>query len=212
MQRDAPVVRVKKGGKDMTRCATLAVLALALLSACGGVAGRAREQEISLLLLSLKEAEQKREVGTVEGYLYLVEPGVPTALRDWPVTLIPLPPTIEGAVTRAKTEFAAHGRNPLSAKALTVAHQPIEAYMKSLQAGGHDELIKQVKTETGVNPKFTFQDVPQGRWLLLAKLPSPISVLLWAVPVTVTSGGVTWQSLNDKNIWLEGLRPSHPDR
>jgi len=196
----------------MTRCATLAVFALALVSACGGVAGRAGEQEISLLLLSLKEAEQKREVGAVEGYLYLVEPGVPTPLKDWPVTLIPLPPTIEDAVTRAKTQFAAHDRMPLSAKALTVAHQPIDAYMRSLQAGGHDKLIKRVKTETGVDPKFTFQDVPQGRWLLLAELPSPISVLLWAVPVTVTSGGVTWQSLNDKNIWLEGLRPSRPDR
>ncbi|HLC03849.1 MAG TPA: hypothetical protein VJK02_12490, partial [Anaerolineales bacterium] len=84
----------------MTRWTTLAVLALALLSACGEVAGRALEQEISLLLLSLKEAEQKREVGAVEGYLYLVEPGVPTPLKDWPVTLIPLPPTIEDAVTR----------------------------------------------------------------------------------------------------------------
>jgi hypothetical protein len=189
----------------MTRWATPAVFALALLSACGGVAGTTREQEISLQLRSLTEADQRREVGTVEGYLYLREPGVPMPLKDWPVTLIPLPPTVEGAVTRAKAQFAAPGRVPLSARALAVAHRPITEYLTSLRAGGHETLIRRVKTETGENPKFTFQDVPQGRWLLLAELPSTVSVLLWAQPVTVTSGEVTWQSLNDQNIWLEGL-------
>lgn len=191
----------------MKRWAAIGVVCGALLSACGGLAGNTREQEISSLLRSLKEAEQKREVGTVEGYLYLAEPAVPTPLRDWPIMLIPLTPTLENAVTRAKGQFAANGRVPLAVKALTVARQPINDYLSELAASGRGEPIRRTKTDREGNPMFRFQDVPQGRWLLLAELPSPISVLLWALPVTITSGEVTRQSLNDKNIWLEGLTP-----
>jgi hypothetical protein len=121
------------------------------------------------------------------------------------VTLIPLPPALEAALARPKDQFLARGRAPLSATALALARQPITDYIKRLEATGHTGLTRTVKTESGPDPKFTFQDVAQGRWLLLAGLPSTISVLLWAVPVTVTSGEVTRQSLNDTNIWLEGL-------
>lgn len=191
----------------MKRWATMGVVCGALLSACGGLAGNTREREISLLLQSLKEAEQKREVGTVEGNLYLAEPAVPTPLSDWPVLLIPLTPTLENAVTRAKKQFAANGRVPLSAKTLTMAHQPITNYLNELGASGRGELMRRTKTDPQGNPTFRFQDVPHGRWLLMAEISSQISVLLWALPVTVTRGEVTRQSLNDKNIWLEGLTP-----
>lgn len=191
----------------MKRWATMGVVCGALLSACGGLAGNTREREISLLLQSLKEAEQKREVGRVEGNLYLAEPGVPTPLRDWPVMLIPLTPTLENAVSRAKKQFAANDRVPLSAKTLTMAHQPITNYLNELGASGRGELIRRTKTDPEGNPTFRFQDVPQGRWLLIAEMNSQISVLLWALPVTVTSGEIKWQSLNDKNTWLEGLTP-----
>lgn len=191
----------------MQRWAKLGVVAVALLSACAGVAGQTGEQEIAGLLQSLGGAAQRGEVGTVEGYLYLMQPAVPTPLKDWSVTLIPLTPTLEGAVNRAKQQFTTHGRVPLSASELDLARRPITDYLKALEATGHTELIRTVNTESGSDPKFTFQDVPQGRWLLLAELPSKISVLLWAVPVTVTKGKVTWQSLNDKSLWLEGLTP-----
>ena len=183
------------------------MVGLAFLSACGGLAGRTKDGDPSELFRTLHEAQQKGEVGSVEGYLYLFLPGPPTPLRDWPVTLIPLPPTLESAVSLTREQFARTGRIPLTADALRLAHQPITDYMKMLQATGHKELIRTVQTVKETDPKFTFQDVPQGRWLLLAELPSKISVLLWAVPVTVTKGEVTWQSLNDKSLWLEGLTP-----
>ena len=189
----------------MTRWVKAGVVGLAFLSACGGLAGRAKEDDLSELLRTLDEAKQKGKVGSVAGFLYLFLPGPPTPLRDWPVTLIPLPPTLESAVSLPHEQFARTGRMPLTAAALESAGQPINDYMKRLEATGHKELIRRVNTETGADPKFTFQDVPQGRWLLLADLPSKISVLLWAVPVTVTEGQVTWQSLNDKSLWLEGL-------
>lgn len=191
----------------MRRWMTAGLVGLAFLSACGGLAERTKEGDVSEWLRTLDEAKQKGEVGSVEGYLYLFLPGPPTSLRDWPVTLIPLPPTLERAVSLAREQFARTGRMPLTADALRLAYQPIPDYMKMLQATGYTELIRTVNTDTGADPKFTFHDVPQGRWLLLAELPSKISVLLWAVPVTVTKGEVAWQSLNDKSLWLEGLTP-----
>ncbi len=190
----------------MRRWARAGLIGLAFLSGCGTLVVTPRERDSSNLLRSLEKATQKGNVGSVEGYLYLMQPGVPTPLRDWPVTLIPLPPTLEAAVTHAREQFASAGRVPLSADALRLARQPILDYIKEVEALGHRELIREVKTEK-TEPKFTFPAVPQGRWLLLAGLPSKISVLLWAVPVTVTKGEVARQSLNDKTIWLEGLVP-----
>jgi hypothetical protein len=80
---------------------------------------------------------------------------------------------------------------------------------------GHPELIFAVKTDKTDTPVFTFPLVPRGRWLLLAHLKSEVSLLLWAVPVTVQAERETLQTLNDQTIWLEGFltptesRPPH---
>lgn len=183
------------------------MICLLLLSACVGLPGRTEDQDLSALLRSLKEAGQKGEVGSVEGNLYLIMPGPPTPLKDWPVTLIPLSPALEATVAAAHAQFTQSGRTPLSAKALARVRESIATYPNGVTALGYSELIRTVKTAAAAEPKFSFQGIPHGRWLLLAELPSKISVLLWAVPVTVTTGDVTWQSLNDGNIWLEGLTP-----
>jgi hypothetical protein len=182
-----------------------ALLCLTFLSACAGPAGGTRDDEVSAWLRTLREAQQRGEVGSVEGFVYLFLPPPPTPLRDWPVTLIPLPAALEAAVGRSRERFVQTGRAPLTADALRQAQQPIVEYMEMLRATGHSDLIRTAKTDTGKDPKFSFQDVPQGRWLLLAALPSSISVLLWAVPVTVTDGEVVHRSLNDQAVWLEAL-------
>ena len=191
----------------MTRWVKAGVVGLAFLTACGGLAGRTQEGDVSEWLRTLDEAKHKGEVGSVAGFLYLMMPGLPTPLRDWPVRLIPLSPTLEKAVSLSREQFERGGRIPLTAEALKQAAQPIADTMKRLEATGHKELIRLVNTETGADPTFTFQDVPQGRWLLLAELPSTLSVLLWAQPVTVSKGQVTRQSLNDTSVWLEGMTP-----
>lgn len=188
----------------MRRWIRAGVVGVAFLTACGGSVATRKDGDLSDWLRTLHEAQQKGEVGSVEGYLYLFFPGPPTPLRNWPVALIPLPPTLEAAVNSARMQYLSNSRTPLTAQALAQARQPITDYMEALAATGYRELIRTVKTETGTDPKFVFQDLPPGRWLLLAELPSTISVLLWAVPVTVTPGSRTWQSLNDKSLWLEG--------
>jgi hypothetical protein len=134
-----------------------------------------------------------------------MQPALPIPLKDWPVILIPLTPSLEQAVIQAHAAFIRNGRTPLTAQALGRVRQPIITTIDHLEASGHKALIRTAQTETGDEPQFTFPDVPPGRWLLLAELRSKISVVLWAVPVTVTKGAQTWQSLNDKGIWLEGL-------
>lgn len=181
------------------------VVALTLLSACGGLTRTVSDDDLADLLRSLEEARQHGEVGSIGGYLYLMQPALPIPLRDWPVILIPLTPTLEQAVIQAHAAFIRNGRTPLTADALGRVRQPIITTIDHLEASGRKALIRTAQTETGVEPQFTFPDVPPGRWLLLAELRSKISVVLWAVPVTVTKGAQTWQSLNDKGIWLEGL-------
>jgi hypothetical protein len=146
------------------------------------------------------------DVGSVEGHLFLLMPGVPTPLKNWPVRLIPLSPSLEATLGMSQERFTRGGGTPLSAQALARARRPIDDYLKEVAALGHSELIGSAMTGA-LEPKFTFQEVPQGRWLLLAELPSKISVLLWAVPISVAKGELTRQPLNDRNIWLEGLTP-----
>lgn len=192
----------------MKRWVTMAMtVGLTFLSACGGVTRTAPDGNLSELFRSLDEAKQKGKVGSVEGYAYLFYPSPPAPLRDWSVTLIPLPPALEATMARSHERFVKAGRTPLTADALQQAQQPIINYMQMLRETGHQDLIKTIKTDTSSDPKFTFQDVPPGRWLLLTALPSQVSTLLWAVPVTVATGEIVWQSLNDKSVWLEGLTP-----
>jgi hypothetical protein len=181
------------------------VAGVALLTACAGVTTETAPREgVVALLRSLNEAKGKGEVGSVEGHLFLLMPGVPTPLKDWPVTLIPLSPSLEAAVAEARERYERNGRAPLAAEALARAREPIQASLKEAADLGHGDLIRTAKTGTQ-EPKFTFQEVPQGRWLLVAELPSKVSMLLWASPVTVSTGQVTRQPLNDSTIWLEGL-------
>lgn len=181
------------------------VVALTLLSACGGLTRTGPDGDLADRFRSLEEAQQKGEVGSIGGYLYLMQPALPIPLKDWPVILIPLTPTLEQAVIQAHAAFIRDGRTPLTAEALGRVRRPIITAIDHLEASGRKAMIRTVKTETGTEPQFTFPDIPPGRWLLLAELRSKISVLLWAVPVTVTKDEQTWQSLNDKGIWLEGL-------
>lgn len=182
-----------------------AMLCLSALSACGGLDAKTGEDKHAEWLRSLKEAEQSGEIGSVEGLLHLSATGVPIPLRDWPVILMPLPPAMETAIAEVAHQYAAGGSAPLPSPAFARAHRMIDAYLRRLERTGYSDLIRRVKTDPGRDPVFRFADVPQGRWLLLAELPSAISRLLWAFPVTVQAGATTRQSLNDSNIWVEGL-------
>ncbi len=183
-----------------------AVLCLSALSGCGEFATQAQSPDTATLFRSLKEAGAAGRTGTIQGNLYLVHPGLPTVLRDWSVTLLPLPPDQEVAISQAHERYLGTGREPLSADRLQQARHLLERLATKTKELGYGELIRTTQTDTK-EAKIVFSDVPEGRWLLTAELPGKLSMLLWASPVTVRAGNVTQRLLNDTTIWLEGLTP-----
>ena len=176
-----------------------------LVSACATMSETGRpDSELPATLARLQANREQGRTGSVWGFLYLREPGVPTPLKDWPVTLLPLTPDLEAAVQRARQAYREGGYAPLSFQTLERLKQALNNYSTQLKDAGRGDLIRQTRTETGDNPEFEFRDVPEGRWLLMAELPSPPSLAIWVVPVTITAGTAARQSLNDQTV-IEGL-------
>ncbi len=182
------------------------LLCLAVLSGCGRFAQETHRPDTAALFRSLKEAGAAWRTGTIEGNLYLVHPGLASLLRDWSVTLLPLSPDQEAAINEVHERYVTNGREPLSADRFQHARGLLERLAAQTKELGYGELIRTATTDAK-EAKFVFSDVPEGRWLLTAELPSKLSTLLWARPVTVTAGKATTWLLNDTTIWLEGLTP-----
>lgn len=176
-----------------------------LVSACATMSETGRpDPDLPVTLMRLQAHREQGRTGSVFGFLYLREPGVPIPLKDWAVVLLPLTPGLEAAVQRARQAYRAGGYAPLPFQTLDQLTQALDRYSAQLRDAGHGDLIKQTRTETGDDPKFEFREVPEGRWLLLAELPSPSSLAVWVVPVTITAGIASKQSLNDQTV-IEGL-------
>jgi hypothetical protein len=190
-----------------TACQRLGVILLSIpiLAGCAARHAAADRQELTAALQSFREAEAAGRTGTITGNFYLLYPAIPTILRDRPVTLLPLTPGLEAAINEAGDRYAGT-REPLSPEALAPARRLLDDASSAVKPLGGEKLIKTTRTDPK-EASFTFADIPEGRWLLTAEFETPYSVLLWAVPVTVTAGHNTRQRLNDGNVWLEGLKP-----
>jgi len=191
--------------RRVNRTLIVGTLGLATLTACAGIGlqGGSRA-EVSGYLATLRTHQAAGQTGTITGRLYLAQPGIPTPLVDWTVTLLPLSPGQETALHHAQAPYLTGDREPLSPEQFAAAHQFLEgvrAAAGSLDASG---LIRTAVTNR-VDAAFTFPDVPEGRWLLTAELPGKLSTLLWAFPVSVHAGKTAVPMLNDSAVWLEGL-------
>lgn len=176
-----------------------------LLYACAATLPQLHGQEPRATLDSLEAARQAGRTGSVTGYLYLLHPGVPTIIRDRPVTLLPVSPALEAAVTALQQQYS-RNRDPLPPAELEQARRLLSDAREAVSTLGHAELIQTATTDMK-EAAFTFDAVPEGRWLLLAEFHSPLSLLLWASPVSVQAGQPTHLRLNDDTIWLEGIKP-----
>jgi hypothetical protein len=176
-----------------------------LVSACATMSGTGRpDPDLTATVARLQAHREQGRTGSVWGFLYLRQPAVPTPLKDWPVTLLPMTPGLETAVQDVRQAYRTGDYAPLPFQTLDRLKQALNSYGAQLKDAGRGDLIRQVKTETGDDPKFEFREVPEGRWLLLAELPAPPSLAVWVVPITVTAGTATRQSLNDQTV-IEGL-------
>jgi hypothetical protein len=178
---------------------TMVMSGCAMMPPAGGP-----DPDLPATIAQLQAHREQGRTGSVWGLLYLREPGVPTPLKGWPVTMLPLTPELEAAVQQTQEAYRAGGYAPLPDQTLSRLQQTLNRYRQQLSHAGHDDLIRQARTETGEDPRFEFREVPEGRWLLLAALPSPPSLAVWIVPITVTAATATRQSLNDLTV-IEGL-------
>lgn len=179
------------------------LLLCGVLAACASGPSRIAPQEFRATLERLEATHQAGRTGSITGNLYLLHPGLPTVLRNRPVTLLPLSPALEAAVADLQQRFS-RDRTPLSPADLERAMRLLREAREAVSALGHGELVYTATTDQQ-EATFTFAAVPDGRWLLVAALDTPLSILLWASPVTVQAGQSIQHRLNDENIWLEGL-------
>lgn len=194
-----------KGRVNRTRI--VGTLGLLTLTACAGLGlDGGHRTEIAGYLAALRAHQEAGHTGTITGRLYLAQPGVPTPLLDWTVTLLPLSPGQEAALERARAPYLEGDRAPLSPEQFETARQVIAGLRAAAEADRASGLIRTATTNR-VDAAFTLTDVPEGRWLLTAELPGKLSTLLWAVPVSVTAGQTAVSVLNDSAVWLEGLKP-----
>lgn len=183
---------------------------LITLTGCVGVGHEPGPAIDGAHLAAMREHHASGRTGTVVGRLYLAQPGIATPLMGWTVTLVPLSPAQESALNRIRTPYLDGGREPLSPDRFEAARR----FLNRLQAIVEDQQppsFVRSSTTNRTDAGFTFTDVPEGGWILIAELPGKVSTLLWASPVTVTATKTTVFLLNDSTIWLEGLKPSKPE-
>lgn len=187
---------------------------LVLLTACAGPAATnaptpsAREQppvedplrSVVQELLANQEAGRLR---TVSGIGYVLAP-VAVPLADGDVSLIPSSPDLEAALARFQRQWHAGRRAPLPYGAFQTAFARLTAHRLAMGRAGGETFIRFATADD--KGRFSFDRVPEGRWLLVADMSSPVSTLLWTVPVEVGGGDPPLLFLIEGNLLLEARK------
>lgn len=189
----------------LPRTAALTLVTLGLVCACAPAAREGIPDPLTATLTGLQQRHAAHAVGIVRGYHFFSGPAALTRFRNSPVSLIPLSPDLEAAVTRAHEEYLAGRRAPLTPQAIQERWALLDRYVGGIKQRGFGALIR-VETTDAKEAEFNFIDVPAGRWLLVAAVDTPLSAAYWAVPVEVQAGQSHLQNLLETNIWLEGLK------
>jgi len=187
--------------------------ALLVLTACAGKvtttapsgAPSAKRQPASVsplpgivqVLLANQAAGRIRTIG---GVGYVTAP-IAVPLANGEVSLIPSTPDLEAALARLQRRWLNGKRLPLPYEAFQTAFTRLTAHRVQIGQAGGEALIRFATTDE--RGAFRFEQVPEGRWLLVADMSSPVSILLWAVPVEVGPEDPPLLFLVDGAILLE---------
>lgn len=193
----------------MRRRATRAMrpftLGLALLtSACAAAARNASPDSLTSVLIGLQHQQATGGVGSVHGYHLFTGPGAITRFTNRPVSLIPLHPDLQTAITRARQQYLDGRRAPLPHHVARAHFALLDREVGEIKRRGVSSLIR-VTTTDPKEARFEFTEVPAGHWLLVATLTTRVSELYWAVPVEVRAGEATKQNLTEASIWFEAV-------
>ena len=196
------------------------VAALLCLGACAGpgttappaaqgqAAAEAPLQGAVRQLLANQAAGLVRTIGGV-GF---VKAPIAVPLANGEISLIPLTPDLEATLARLQRRWLAGRRQPLPYEAFQTAFAVLTKQRVAVGRAGGEALIRFAPTDD--SGRFTFNQVPEGQWLLVADMNAPVSILLWAVPLDVGPLDQPALILQEGNLLLEARRPDQasPDR
>ncbi|HEV8439096.1 MAG TPA: hypothetical protein VGT40_13445 [Methylomirabilota bacterium] len=205
------------------------LLGLAALAAVVQLAPVAAEEPAKLVAPYLR-ARDDRSHGHVAGHA-VGDPRRPSAApvpyEGVSVMLLPRSPGFEAELEAIKAHFRDSLRHYMDAT--SDVSEARATYERALLGAGGGELIRgEVSDARGL---IRFADIPAGEWLLLAwrsqdhpgkaakvrkedatafrEVPVSVGhsvVTYWLVPLAVQPGETTEVELNDRNVWLTGVR------
>ena len=165
--------------------------------------GQSAEASLKAILDGLRTNAAAGRTGTVKGIGNLdVSPAPLIVLSKGTVSLIPSTPELEAAVREIGRRWRAGGRRPVQVEEFQAAFGLLDRHAQAISALGGADLLRLAETDS--NGRFSFEAVPEGRWLLVTDLASPISALLWAISDHVSAGETTVVHLTNWNILVEG--------
>jgi len=138
--------------------------------------------------------------GSVQG-IGVIRGPIADFLANEEVNLIPYSPELGATLKKIHGRWVEGRRQPLGMQELQRALVNLALQREVVKQLGGESLIHIAKTDK--QGQYRFEQVPEGRWLLVSGLNSEVSALLWAVPVEVIAGAVAETSLTDQNILLE---------
>jgi hypothetical protein len=154
-------------------------------------------------LSRLQDARASKAMGRVRGYVVFGQDFF-TRFKNHPVSLVPISPDLEDAVTAIHDGYVAGRRAPLPHRKALAHFTTLEQHVAAIKARGLGDLVLLTKTDPDEG-RFDFPEVPAGRWLLVARVSTSVSIAYWAIPIEVHPGATIKQDLLDTNFWIEGL-------
>jgi hypothetical protein len=156
------------------------------LAACATVTPTASkgtpEARLKETVQTLLAKQAAGSTATLSGTGFVTAP-IAVPLAEGEVTMVPLTPDLDRVLAGLQRKWMNGKRQPLPFDDYRTALALLTDHRIAVGLVGGESLIRFARTDK--KGTFRFEGVPEGPWLLLADLRSPVSILLWALPVTV---------------------------
>jgi hypothetical protein len=171
-------------------------------------AAAVRLQEVVQTLLANQAAGRTKDVA---GTAYVMAP-IAVPLANAEMRLIPNTRQIEASLARFQRRWQDGKRQPLPFEEYQAAFAILTAHREAVGLTGGESLVRFVQTDD--KGQFRFDTVPEGAWLLIADMPSSVSILLWVIPIDVLVNQPNGPPLllTDSNLLFEAIREQESTR
>lgn len=156
-------------------------------------------------LQDLISSEAAGRTGTMKGLgVLIITPAPPILLAKGSFSLVPFTSDLEAKLRDIGRSWRQQQRHPVSVSEYQAAFDLLNRHVLAVRALNGQAFIREAESDD--KGRFTFERVPEGRWLLVTDMVSPVSALLWAIPGQVIAGQTTFVRVGNENILIEGRR------